>query len=76
MKMGIPAYNAACRSIVMKYAGEWEKTITRMGRWIDFENDYKTLDPSFMESVWYDHVVTSEYRLFASYLLEIKITFK
>jgi isoleucyl-tRNA synthetase len=53
MKMGIPAYNAHCRSIVMKYAGEWEKTITRMGRWIDFENDYKTLDPSFMESVWW-----------------------
>ena len=52
-KMGIKAYNAHCRSIVMKYAVEWEKTISRLGRWIDFENDYKTLDPSFMESVWW-----------------------
>ena len=52
-KMGIAAYNAECRSIVMKYATEWERTITRMGRWIDFKNDYKTLDPTFMESVWW-----------------------
>jgi isoleucyl-tRNA synthetase len=52
-KMGIDVYNAHCRSIVMKYASEWESTITRMGRWIDFKNDYKTLDPSFMESVWW-----------------------
>ena len=51
--MGIPAYNAECRLIVMKYANEWETTITRLGRWIDFDNDYKTLDPSFMESVWW-----------------------
>ena len=51
--MGIPAYNEHCRSIVMKYASEWERTITRLGRWIDFENDYKTLDPNFMESVWW-----------------------
>lgn len=36
-----------------RYAKEWEVTITRLGRWIDFENDYKTLDPSFMESVWW-----------------------
>jgi isoleucyl-tRNA synthetase len=52
-KMGIAAYNNHCRSIVMKYATEWETTITRMGRWIDFRNDYKTLEPSFMESVWW-----------------------
>eukprot|EP01102_Stenamoeba_stenopodia_P010924 TRINITY_DN3331_c0_g1_i2.p1 TRINITY_DN3331_c0_g1~~TRINITY_DN3331_c0_g1_i2.p1 ORF type:complete len:1070 (-),score=302.88 TRINITY_DN3331_c0_g1_i2:3045-6254(-) len=53
LKMGIPAYNAKCRSIVMKYASEWESVITRLGRWIDFKNDYKTLDLSFMESVWW-----------------------
>lgn len=35
------------------YSKEWEKTVTRLGRWIDFENDYKTLDPQFMESVWW-----------------------
>ena len=53
MKMGIPAYNAECRAIVMRYAEEWKKTVERMGRWIDFENDYKTLNPSFMESIWW-----------------------
>ena len=52
-KMGIAAYNAECRSIVMRYSRDWESIITRMGRWIDFKNDYKTLDPSFMESVWW-----------------------
>ncbi|XP_050676164.1 isoleucine--tRNA ligase, cytoplasmic [Leptidea sinapis] len=52
-KMGIDKYNAECRKIVMKYATEWETVITRMGRWIDFKNDYKTLYPSFMESVWW-----------------------
>lgn len=52
-KMGIANYNAECRKIVMKYATEWEMIITRMGRWIDFKNDYKTLYPSFMESIWW-----------------------
>jgi isoleucyl-tRNA synthetase len=51
--MGIAAYNKECRSIVMRYSKEWEKTVTRMGRWIDFENDYKTLQTPFMESVWW-----------------------
>ncbi len=37
----------------MRYSSEWEKTVTRLGRWIDFKNDYKTLDPKFMESVWW-----------------------
>lgn len=53
LKLGIPKYNAACRSIVMKYSGEWERIVNRLGRWIDFKNDYKTLDPTFMESVWW-----------------------
>ncbi|KAI9095201.1 tRNA synthetases class I-domain-containing protein [Phlyctochytrium arcticum] len=53
MAMGIDKYNAECRAIVMKYAGEWETTVTRMGRWIDFRNDYKTLNLPFMESVWW-----------------------
>jgi len=51
--MGIAAYNKECRAIVMRYASEWEKVVSRIGRWIDFENDYKTLYPSFMESVWW-----------------------
>lgn len=53
MKMGIAAYNHECRSIVMRYADQWEQTVNRIGRWIDFQNDYKTLYPSFMESVWW-----------------------
>ena len=53
LRPGIDKYNEECRSIVMRYSKEWEKTVTRTGRWIDFENDYKTLDPSFMESVWW-----------------------
>ncbi|ORZ14718.1 isoleucyl-tRNA synthetase [Absidia repens] len=53
MKMGIDKYNAECRAIVMRYSSEWRKTVERMARWIDFDNDYKTLDPRFMESVWW-----------------------
>jgi isoleucyl-tRNA synthetase len=53
LKLGIPKYNAECRKIVMRYSSEWEKIVGRLGRWIDFQNDYKTLDPSFMESVWW-----------------------
>ncbi|XP_039959512.1 isoleucine--tRNA ligase, cytoplasmic-like [Bactrocera tryoni] len=52
-KMGIAAYNAACRKIVMRYSNEWETVVTRMGRWIDFRNDYKTLYPWYMESIWW-----------------------
>ena len=50
---GIDKYNEACRAIVQRYTGEWREVVTRMGRWVDFDNDYKTLDPSFMESVWW-----------------------
>lgn len=53
LEMGVDKYNAECRAIVTRYTAEWEKTITRLGRWIDFKNDYKTLDPEYMESVWW-----------------------
>jgi len=53
LAMGIDKYNETCRGIVTRYTQEWETTITRLGRWIDFENDYKTMDASFMESVWW-----------------------
>lgn len=52
-RMGIAAYNAECRKIVMRYSSEWVRIVKRMGRWIDFENDYKTMYPQFMESVWW-----------------------
>ncbi|MFP5458414.1 MAG: isoleucine--tRNA ligase [Bacteriovoracia bacterium] len=50
---GVAAYNKECRGIVDRYVTEWEKTIGRLGRWVDFQNDYKTMDPEFMESVWW-----------------------
>ncbi|MDD4476758.1 MAG: isoleucine--tRNA ligase [Patescibacteria group bacterium] len=50
---GIEKFNEACRATVLKYANEWKKTIRRMGRWVDMENDYKTMDINFMESVWW-----------------------
>ncbi|KAK9804719.1 hypothetical protein WJX72_001779 [[Myrmecia] bisecta] len=53
LDMGIDKYNEECRAIVMRYSQEWEKTVRRIGRWIDFKNDYKTMHPSFMESVWW-----------------------
>ncbi|TFK73891.1 hypothetical protein BDN72DRAFT_956220 [Pluteus cervinus] len=53
LAMGIDKYNEECRSIVMRYSSEWRQTVERMGRWIDFDNDYKTLNISFMESVWW-----------------------
>ena len=51
--LGIDKFNEQCRSMVLRYVDEWRKTVTRMGRWVDFDNDYKTMDPGFMESVWW-----------------------
>ncbi|MDD7384376.1 MAG: isoleucine--tRNA ligase [Actinomycetaceae bacterium] len=48
--MGIEAFNDACRKSVLKYTQEWREYVTRQARWVDFDNDYKTLDPTFMES--------------------------
>ena len=50
---GVDRFNETCRSIVLRYAEDWRKIVTRMGRWVDFDNDYKTMDVSFMESVWH-----------------------
>jgi isoleucyl-tRNA synthetase len=50
---GIDKFNEACRGIVLKYVDEWEKIVERTGRWVDFENDYKTMDIEYMESVWW-----------------------
>lgn len=51
--IGVHAFNEECRANVFLYANEWKKTVNRMGRWVDMENDYKTMDTSFMESVWW-----------------------
>lgn len=50
---GIAKYNEECRAIVMKYVNEWKKSVNRIGRWVDFDNSYKTMDRDFMESVWW-----------------------
>jgi isoleucyl-tRNA synthetase len=50
---GVEKFNELCRSIVLRYTGEWRKTVERMGRWADMDNDYKTMNPEFMESVWW-----------------------
>ncbi len=51
LKMGIETFNEACRDSVLRYTREWEEYVTRQARWVDFENDYKTLDLPYMESV-------------------------
>ena len=50
-KYGIANFNEHCRTSVMKYTREWEYYVTRQARWVDFENDYKTMNATFMESV-------------------------
>lgn len=50
-KFGIDKFNDHCRSSVMKFSSEWEQYVNRQARWVDFQNDYKTMDKSFMESV-------------------------
>ena len=52
-KLGIDKFNEQCRSMVLKYVSEWRKTVTRMGRWVDFDHDYKTMQPEFMETIWW-----------------------
>ena len=52
-KLGVDKFNEQCRSMVLRYVSEWRKTVTRMGRWVDFDNDYKTMEFGFMESVWW-----------------------
>lgn len=51
VELGIEKFNAACRASVLKYTSEWRDYVTRQARWVDFDNDYKTLNPTFMESV-------------------------
>lgn len=52
-KYGITQYNDECRGIVQRYTQQWQKTITRLGRWVDFDHDYRTMEPWYMESVWW-----------------------
>ena len=51
LAMGIDRFNEVCREAVLRYTHEWEDYVTRQARWVDFDNDYKTMDITFMESV-------------------------
>ena len=50
-EMGLEKFNAACKKSVLKYTNEWQEYVTRQARWVDFKNDYKTLEITYMESV-------------------------
>ncbi len=52
-EIGIAKFNETCRENVLGYVHEWGKTIHRIGRWVDFDNSYKTMDSTYMESVWW-----------------------
>lgn len=53
LKMGVANYNNACRSIVKRYSEEWKTTVRRVGRWVDMDKPYFTMDVEFMQSVWW-----------------------
>ncbi len=52
-QFGIAHFNEECRKIVLRYTEEWKTLVARMGRWVDFSHTYRTMDLSFMESVWW-----------------------
>mgnify|MGYP006281928139 CR=1 FL=1 len=52
-ELGVDTFNEKCRSMVLTYVNEWKRTVNRMGRWVDFEHGYKTMDATFMESIWW-----------------------
>jgi isoleucyl-tRNA synthetase len=52
-QFGIANFNEECRAIVLRYTSEWKKTVDRMGRWVSFKDTYRTMDVTFMESVWW-----------------------
>ena len=52
-KIGIAKFNQACQESVLRYVDEWKKIVPRIGRWVDMENAYKTMDFDYMESIWW-----------------------
>jgi isoleucyl-tRNA synthetase len=50
---GIDKFNAACKASVLTYVSEWKRYVERLGRWVDFDGAYKTMDASYTESVWW-----------------------
>jgi len=52
-ELGIDKFNSACRTSILRYDQEWKVMIRRLGRWVDMDHSYKTMDKTFMESVWW-----------------------
>lgn len=52
-KIGVAKFNQLCREKVLLYIHEWKKMVDRIGRWVEFDNSYKTMDSTYMESVWW-----------------------
>lgn len=52
-EFGVARFNEECRKIVLRYSEEWKVLVNRMGRWVDFNNTYRTMDKPFMETVWW-----------------------
>ena len=50
---GVAKFNETCRSTVLRYTKEWRTIMSRAGRWVDFDHDYKTMDPDYMETIWW-----------------------
>ena len=53
LEVGIAKFNETARSMVLKYVHDWKQYVERVGRWVDYENSYKTMDNSYIESVWW-----------------------
>ena len=62
-EIGVDVFNKAARDSVLRYAGDWKKIVPRMGRWVDMETDYKTMDASYTESVWWVFKTLSDKKL-------------
>ena len=71
-RFGVAKFNEACRTSVLQFTDDWRRYVTRQARWVDFANDYKTLDTPYMESVmwafkslWDKGLITEGYRVLA-----------
>lgn len=52
-ELGVGKFNDLCRGAVQRYTKEWKEVVERMGRWVDMDHDYRTMDPEYMESIWW-----------------------
>jgi isoleucyl-tRNA synthetase len=53
LSYGVGEFNEFCRGLVLRYTAEWKRLIDRVGRWVDWSSQYRTMDPEYMESIWW-----------------------